>query len=419
MMKRIIIDSQSNPLLRGSEVEQHYDQRGGLCLVGSGHIVVTLDPVHREYLDYWQELGFTLPSFLTAGPFDSRYTLSELILHKPHIQQEIHTCIGSSPARVEFSFIEAPEAELADALALPVYCGFDVALNFSRKIPFKRLCAQLSIDTPTWWFHEDQERLFNEAERLLQAGKPLLFKADDGTGGMSIGGIFEVETLEQLERLVGTLRESGRRFFLEEFIFDKRADIAVHWEITDRRELRITGFFDQISPQCTYSGVSYPSTLPQRIRNVILKQLQEQIGPYLLQQGGMGYFCCDIIIDCNEQPLWIDFHPRKGAIFYIQEMVHRLARIRRHSSNPYCWHEHLKIPVQQPALLFSHLAQRLTDLLHPSDHGPFVVITNPGVIPFGYMDITGISYHSKEEAHAIFREAVSRLQGTGEIRNRL
>ena len=310
---------------------------------------------------------------------------------------------------MEFSFVEAPEAKLAEALALPAYCGFDVALTFSRKIPFKRLCSQISLDTPPWWFHEDPDRLITEARRLLQAGKALLIKADEGTGGMSIGGIFEVESLEEFEKLISPLQQGGRRFFLEKFIADKIADIAVHWEITDQSDLRITGFFDQISRQCTYSGVSYPSILPQRIHDIILEQLQNRIGPYLIQQGGLGYFCCDIIIDRNERPLWIDFHPRKGAIFYIQEMVNRLSRIRQYTSSSYCWHEHLKIPIRQTALSFSHLAERLKELLHPTEHAPFVVITNPGVIQFGYMDITGISYHSKEEAHAIFREAASRL----------
>lgn len=408
-MKRVIIDSQSNPLLRGSKQEQRYDQRGGLCLVGSGHLIVTMEPIHEEYLGYWQELGFTLPHRLTAGPSSPNFTLSEQILQHPEIQQNIHAFVDSSPSRVEFSFVEPPEEELARTLALPTYCGFDVALAFSRKIPFKRLCPQLSLATPPWWFYDDQERLFEEARRLLRSGIPLLCKANEGTGGTSIGGMYKVETLHQFESLISTLRQSQRQFFLEKFIPDKIADIAVHWEITDQRELHVTGFFDQISRNCTYNGVSYPSTLPKRLQQVVLAQLQEKLGPYLIQQGGLGYFCCDIIIDAHENPLWIDFHPRKGAIFYIQEMVRRLSQIHQHAPEWYYWHEHLQIPLQKSPSSFSDLARRLADMLHPSDHAPFVVITNPGVLQFGYLDITGISYHSSEEAHAIFNEAVFRL----------
>ena len=74
-MKRIIIDSQSSRLFVGVEVEQNYDQRGGLCEVGEGHLIITINPIDQSYLNYWSDtLGFTLPTFLVAGPFDPKYT---------------------------------------------------------------------------------------------------------------------------------------------------------------------------------------------------------------------------------------------------------------------------------------------------------------------------------------------------------
>jgi hypothetical protein len=407
ILKRIILDTQSNRVFRGLEIEQSYDQRGGLCQVGKGHLVVTTNPFDPDYIDYWKELGYTIPYLITAGPFDPLYTLSELIIQKKRIQEEIKAFAQDRHARLEFFCIEETEAELSRVLGIEAYCNFDVSIRFSRKILFKDICITLSLPTPPWIFYEDKEQLWEKGKKLLASGIPILIKANDGTGGISCGGIFKANTVEDLETVIMSIRNSEEIFFMEKLI-NKVEEVALHWEITEDGAIRIIGLFDQISKDCSYGGVSYPAAIPRSLRNLIESQLKGKLGPYLVQKGGKGYFCCDIIIDHQEVPYWIDFNPRKGAILYVWDMVRRLSKIHLNSVACSFWHEHFQVSSENGLNSFREIARKISDFLRPGEK-PFVVITNPGVIRFGYVDITGISKNSKSEAQEIFEEAKRRL----------
>ncbi|WP_207680627.1 ATP-grasp domain-containing protein [Desulfonema magnum] len=403
-MKRIIFDTQSNPLLHGAEAEQNYDQRGGLCQLDKGHIVVTTRPYQPDYIEYWKSLGFTIPHLITAGPFDPQYTLSELVVRKKAVRKTIRALANDTHSRLEFYYIEETERALCQSLGIPAYCNFDVSIPLSRKIFFKKICKALSLATPPWFFHKDKDQLFQKAKNLLLSETSILLKGDKGTGGISYRGMFEVSTTEELETAFESLTNFGKEFFIEKRI-DHKAEISLHWEITEQGELRQLGLFDRIMNNCSYVGGSYPDTIPFSVKQQIESQLRDKVGPYLIQQGAKGYFHCDIIIDKQNIPYWIDFNPRKGALLYIWDMARRLSEICFGSSDFSFWHEPLQISSNKS---FHEIITELSDLIRPGKK-PFVVITNPGVIESGSVDVTGISENSKKEAREIFEEAKRRL----------
>jgi hypothetical protein len=410
-MQRVIIDSRSNRLFRGIEIDQNYDQRGGLCQVGSGHIAFTTTPVNPEYLAYWQDLGFSLPEFITAGPFDPRYTLSELIIQKPELQATLKAITHPKQARLEFSYIEATEQALTRLLEIPAYCNFDLSLWLSRKIPFKELCVQLGLPTPRWRFDPNHEVLYEAGKTMLKAGTPVFIKVNDGTGGIGCGGMFKAETLDELTDVLEKIANYHNDLFLvEEVITEKLTEVALHWEISEAGKLLRIGIFEQISTQNSYSGAAYPAQISPATRELIVAQLTDRLVPYLVRHGGKGFFCCDLMIDRQGNPHWVDLNPRKGGILYLWDLLLRLAQLHFPAAEWYFWHEHeIKLrAAKQHAPGFADIAKPLADLLTPREK-PFVVITNPGILRFGMMDVVGISTQSREAAREVFTEAKIRL----------
>lgn len=407
-MKRIILDTRSNRFIRGRDVEQNCEQRAGLCQVGEGHLVVTRNPIDPEYLDYWKQLGFTLPHFITVGTGDPRFTLSELLLQRKEVQAQIKAWAKNTPARLEFGYIESCEAEVARLLEIPAYCNFDLSLHLSRKIPFKNLCATIGLPTPIWWIGGEDFQSYEQIKDKLRSQSLLLIKMNEGTGGISCGSMFTVRTVAEFEDVVESLIQTKESFLIEEALEHKSYEVAVHWEIQESGEMRVLGVFEQLSQDWSYIGVAFPSLLPQAIEQMILTQLQEQLGPYLLQQRGLGYYCCDLIIDQDNQPSWIDFNPRKGAIIYVWEMVRRLANIRFQSHPLNFWREDFPLPPKIEQNSFARIAAKLHPLLEPREDA-FVVIINPGIIPFNHIELVGISKSSRQAARAIFEDARKRL----------
>lgn len=404
---RVIVDTQSNRLFRGVEMEQNYDQRGGLCQVGAGHVVITTNPINNEYLEYWQNLGFSLPHLLTAGPFDTTRTLSELIMSKPNIKQDIKSLVKGKRARLEFFCIEETERRLACELGIPAYCNFDVSIQLAKKNIFKEVCETVGLPTPFWLPIHSNEQVAKEIRRILDHN-PVLVKATDGTGGISCGGMFKIEKEDDIGPVALLLQRSTEKFYLESMVADKTGEISLHWEINDRGYIKIIDIFDQLSKNFSYSGVSYPSDLPFPTQCLIEEQLMKKLGPYLVKMGGRGNYCCDIVIANHTTPYWIDLNPRKGAIVYVHDMVKRVSEARLGGAQCCFWHEHFPLPSTNEVYSFRNILNRI-DNIHTPGKNPFVVITNPGVIRFGYVDVTGISTRSKEEAKVIFQEAKARL----------
>lgn len=404
-MIRVVVDTQSNRLFRGSRMEQNYDQRGGLCQVGDGNIVITTNPIDPNYLDYWCELGFTLPNLMVAGPYDSRYTLSDLIVLNGSVQDELESILDGRDARLEFFCIEETERLLTKVLGIKPYCSFDVSIALSRKYAFKLLCEEIGLPTPLWDRCEKDDFQKKAKHFLAQYGS-FLVKSNDGTGGVVCRGMGKVENLQDIEDLISSLDMLGNCLVLEKIVQGKRYEASLHWEIDESSELRVIGIFGQLSDNFGYSGSYSPIALEAETHRLIINQLIDILSPALMKRGALGFFCCDLIIDDDNNVFWIDLNPRKGAIIYTYSMVERLSNIHFGGSNLIFFHQHC--PIGSTGCSFEEVRSKVSDLLVPSRE-PFVVITNPGVIEFGYVDITGISLYSVEEARSIFEIAKSRL----------
>ncbi|MEY3784414.1 MAG: hypothetical protein RLZZ230_736 [Candidatus Parcubacteria bacterium] len=196
--KRVLIETQSNKLFQGCEAEQDYDQRGGLCQVGEGHVVVVTNPIDTDYLTYWQGLGFTLPKIIVAGPFDKKCTLANLIVSKESVLREIKEAVGDSDARLEFFWIEESERNLAAVLKVSPYCNFDVSINLACKYVFKKTCESLGLNTAPWVGAHSAKELVQVTQSFFSPGNNVLIKASNGTGGISLGGIRNVATHDEL-----------------------------------------------------------------------------------------------------------------------------------------------------------------------------------------------------------------------------
>jgi len=403
---RIIIDSQSNRLFRGVKLEQNYDQRGGLCQVGEGHVLITTHPIDSDYLTYWQNLGFTLPTMYTVGPFNPEYTLSELIMKNSEIKKLLEQSIDGDVARLEFFCIEETEKKLANYLGIPSYCQFDLALSLSSKIAFKQVCHDIDLNTAPWESCYCQDELTDAVYRFLSRGGSVLVKTDDGTGGIACGGMHKISSMKEL---VDVQSDIVFPVIVERLIEYKKAEVSVHWEIDEQGQAHFIGIFGQLSKAFGYSGAFYPSDLSDPLLAVIQDELHNKLIPFLQNQNGLGYFCCDILIDNTGMVLWTDFNPRKGAILYVHDMTRRIREIHLNNKRRYFWHEHCYFG--DGKISFLSITKKLDSLLVPNKQA-FVVVTNPGVIPFGYVDITGISSISITDAQSIMERAKIEL-GTG------
>lgn len=406
-MIRVIIDSQSNRLFQGIPSEQDYDQRGGLCQVGEGNIVITTNPIDGDYLKYWQEIGFSLPYLLTAGPFDPNCTLSDLIIRNPTLQQEIKSLVNGSDARLEFFCIENSERELAEVLGIEPYCNFDVSIHLSRKHNFKSLCKKIGLSTPEWLIGGDRNDLAVQGQKLLSDySQPFLVKSVDGTGGISCGGMALVTNKEELTKLCDNCAGLSNQFILEYLIPDKAIELSIHWQITKNHELLITNIFGQLSDNFAYTGAYGPVSISPSIKDEIISTLKNIFAPALIESSAIGFFCCDLIIDTSGKVFWIDFNPRKGAIIYIHDMISRLSRNIFNGEKLHFFHRHCHIDRR---LSFWEIYEKIGHLLVPSKE-LFVVITNPGLIEHGYIDITGISHYSIDEAKESFTNVEKTLK---------
>lgn len=405
--KRVIIETQSNKLFRGVEAEQDYDQRGGLCQVEEGDVIVVTNPIDRAYLAYWKDLGFTLPKIIEAGPFDETRTLADLIMAKQDVQKEIKAAVGDADARLEFFWIEESERQLAAVLGISPYCTFDVSIPLSCKHAFKRTCEAIGLPTAPWIGGRTPEDLIEASRSFFSIGNSVLVKASNGTGGISLGGIRKVSTHEELVADLPYIKKMHAPLVAEKMV-DKAAEVSIHWEMKEDGGVVIVDIFDQLAENFSYAGTAYPSELDPMIKEKIKHDLIEILAPYLRAHNAKGYFCCDLMIDRNGNAYWTDLNPRKGAIMYVHDMARRLAK--KHfadESGYFFWHEHFS--TGKEGLGFSDVRTTLRDLLCPTKERPFVVVTNPGVIRHGGLDITGFSLRSRNEAHDVAHQAKRRF----------
>lgn len=406
-MRRIILDTQSNSRFIGVLLEQMYDQRGGLCQLDENGVLVTTELINPDFLNYWRGLGLTLPQLFIAGPFDPSCTLSQLILRNTELQQQIRASVNGDPSRLEFFWIEESERHVAEALGIPAYCNFDVAISLSRKPAFKRFFNKIGLRTPSWFSCHNTQDLATHGKVLLQSGS-FLVKAQDGTGGIACGAMECIENEAELATFISKQHNFGDEFVAEE-VMDKMAEVSLHWEMLDDGHVRIINIFEQLSSGFSYAGAVWPPRgISEATRAQICHEAETILLPALQKLGALGFFCCDILVDKSGVPWWFDLNPRKGAIIYVHDMVRRLSEHHVGQNHGYFRHEHLRLPECADGWSFGKIQHILADLLIPGDPA-FSVVSNPGVISHGYCDITGISWVSAEAAEKCLEEAKQRL----------
>jgi len=390
VIKRVFIDTQSNELFRGFEGEQNYDQRA-LCQAGRGDVLVITNPIDPEYLAYWSGLGFDLPTIIHAGPFEPSQTLSDHVCDKKVVMDKILEAIGDSDARLEFFWVSERERRLADFLQVPPYCNFDVSIGLASKVSFKHLCEEIGLQTAPWIGVDSVEEIPYRWQGRFPSCDPVLIKASNGTGGKSLGTICRLESFLDLQDRQSELGKLSAPLVVEK-ILDVSSEVSIHWEMTMGGEMIIHGIFDQLTNDFSYAGTAFPTVLSPELQVVIRESLANVLMPYLQQAEASGFFCCDLLIDRSGVVHWTDFNPRKGAIVYIHDCMRRLTQIHFPGRDVYCWHEHSCL---KAGSAFDDVRQCLGRSLAVSEETPFVVITNPGIIAHGGLDITGVSLQSR------------------------
>lgn len=405
-LTRIIIETQSHEFFCGEESEQDYDQRGGLCQVGAGDVVVTTNPIDTDYLAYWERLGFSLPTIVCAGPFDPQCTITELITQKDEVQKSIRGTLNGAPARIEPFWIADSDVCLPEVLGVPMYCNPDVSMKLACKYNFKLLCEEIGLPTAPWIGASSVQDLIDKYCSSSFQDSPILVKSTNGIGGMNLGGICIFESSEDLKHQ-RTKLDAMLTPLIAEAKIDVAAEVGVHWEINEEGEVNVIGIFDQLAENFSYIGTAFPTRISQNVKDKIYQNLTDMLLPELLRKKALGFFCCDVLIDSQENIYWTDFNPRKGAILYTFDMVERLSKIIS-LKKYYVWHQHVALP--EDMRTFKKVENCLRNFLQPSLVSDFVVLTSPGLISHGSMDVTGISTRSHESAHQVVRQVKKVLQ---------
>lgn len=398
---RIIIDSQSNPLFLGSEYEQAYDQRGGLCHGKMGDLVVTTKPYDPAYLSYWESLGFEMPELLVVGNGNASTPLSTDVLRSERALSHIWSHCRGGERRVEFFVVEEPEVNLGKRLSVKVYSNLELARHYGSKPEFRRLAEEIGLPLVEGGIFHSFDAAKRFIESTIKSGEKVLIKSERGTGGEKLTSLAILSDVAAFDDAIGRISHLGYEFLVEKLIPDPRVEVSLHWEIDFDGTHRFLGIYDQLVESHSYIGAGYPSSLDSETEAVLVRRLHNQLIPKLKSLGYVGYGCVDVNVQPEEH--WMDFNPRKGAIRYIDDAVKRL--FAKHQ--PFFWHTSFK--VGHPTSIES-IQQILGPMLNKDEErGWMVLATNPGLYPFGTVDLTGISLRSREEARERFEDARERL----------
>ncbi|OGZ73798.1 MAG: hypothetical protein A2998_02045 [Candidatus Staskawiczbacteria bacterium RIFCSPLOWO2_01_FULL_37_25b] len=399
---RIIIDTQSNPLFQGSVLEQAYGLRGGLCEGGKDDIVVVANNFDKDYLKYWKGLGFDMPTILVTQNGCPELTLSQLIMRDNAVSKKLKAIASRNGcARLEFFCIEESERQLAEHLGIPAYCNFDFAFKFAKKPCFRRFCLQHNIPVVEGMCCKNLQEAEHFINGLHQRGISALVKSESGTGGIACGGAVKIDPGDNIKAKLEGIKFIGQEFVVEKTIESVREEISIHWEVQFDGQIRVVGIQDQLAKNFGYSGVSMPSSIDPGEMAHLKKILLGVLAPEMRNIGAIGFFSCDVILSPEEH--WMDFNPRKGAAIYVRQMINRLQKKHFPDNQLFIWHEHNKV---SDTISFEKVRKVLGSLIVPGhDSKRLIVITNSGVMPYGYLDITAISTVSREDARGHFEKA--------------
>lgn len=393
---RIFIGSQSNPHFLGFLSEQMFEQRD-LTQAHNGDILVTTEPIDQLYLDYWHNhLKYSLPTMITAGPFEPTKVLSDLIIGKPDIQDKIKSSINGASPRLEFFTPMPSEEVLVEHLGLPAYTNFDFAKEMQKKLVFKKLCEEIGISTLPYIALDPSVTWEQVIDSLGVNRDGYIAKHIYGTGGAGLGTIIPLKSENDFLNLKGS-----ENYIIERMIVVSM-EICVHWEIDFNGQVHFKNKFEQLAENVSYVGTIFPTEIPKNLWDKIWNEylvLTQKIA----ELKGLGFMCCDILVDEHGKFYWSDLNPRKGAILFIHDAVSRFLKNHDMTEVPhFVRHKHNKAKVKS----FNELKQTLGDMLNLTENG-IVIVTNPGVIEYGMVDLTAISFLSHEHAFCILDEAIN------------
>ena len=390
---RVLLDSQSNPHFSGVVSEQDYDQRAALSQGEGNDIAVTTNPIDPLYISYWKGLGFEIPHLVVAGPFEKEKILSTLILKKNKVQEELLKKINGSPARLEFFTPSSNEEQLAKTLGIPAYVDFGFANEFQKKSSFKNLCKKINISTlPHVDISGGEKPSWNEIQNILGfSPHGYIAKHIFGTGGKGLGTIINLSE-DIYSKLEGD--------YIIERVVEISTEIAVHWEIDFDSNVNFIGYFKQLAKDKAYIGSMFPAVIEDNLWNKIYSEyliLTKEI----VKLNGLGFMCCDIIVDSEGNFYWSDLNPRKGAILFVFDAVRRLLRNYSLEKTPYfVVHEQIKCPRISS---FGQLQEKIKEYLDFNNQG-FLLVTNPGLVPHGSIDLTSISFVNHEHSMVLLEK---------------
>ncbi|HEY5588756.1 MAG TPA: ATP-grasp domain-containing protein [Candidatus Paceibacterota bacterium] len=391
--QRIIIDSQSNPHFLGEESEQNYDQRAALSQGGKGDIVITTNPIDPEYIEYWKGLNFEIPVLITAGPYKKEKVLSNLIFEKEDIQKEITANLNRKMPRLEFFTPSINEEILANHLNLPTYINFDFAKKMQKKSEFKKLCREINIHTLPYVLLNQEIKWKDVIDILGENDKGYIAKHIYGTGGAGLGTIIQIKSENDFNSLFGS----------EDYIIEKLVDISMeitlHWEIDFNGKVHFINFFEQLAENISFVGTIFPIKISKKLWHVIYHEY-DILTKKILELKGLGFMCCDIIIDNNGDFYWSDLNPRKGAILYVYDTVNRFLESNNINNSYWVRHKQIKSRVKS----FSELKSILEERLSLKNDG-IIISINPGLIQHGKCDLIALSFINHEHSLEMLSEA--------------
>lgn len=390
--RKILIDSQTPGLFIGQPSEQAYDARA-MAIAREGDIIITTSPIDPEYLSYWRGLGFGLPNFLHAGPFQPDKCLSTLILNNQNVRRELAQLNKEDYELHFFITVDGVEEKVAKELGFPAYVNFNFADRYRNKQIAKMLFAEAGVPTLPHLYSKDAGFSFEKCEQQLGKG-PYLAKDIFGSGGKKLNTIIEFSNKEELTAIP-----------FDAFIVERKinlfTEIACDWEMGYLGKSKLITWRYQLSENDSFCGTKFPVVVQDKLAEMLDAEYQK-LTRSISAKGGLGHMSCDILIDQDMNSWWSDLNPRKAASFYVCQSVKDLMEIQGRQTPYYFHHKHAH--THSRGVVFDNIRKVLGDYLDPTKEN-FILVTNPNVIPYGTVDLTGVSRKSIEEATEILQNA--------------
>jgi hypothetical protein len=397
LTKIIFIDSQSPLMFVGKESEQAYDARA-LALAREGDIIITTSPVDSAYLSYWKGLGFTLPTFMHAGPYENDKCLSTLILDKEPIKQQLMSLNRDEYELHFFLTVDGVEEQVAKTLGFSSYVNFNFAATHRNKETAKKLFIESGIPTLPYLSSLDPQLSFEKVHEVLGSGSYLV-KELYGSGGKSLNTIYEFSNQEGYNEIP-----------FADFIIERKIsllkEIAYDWQIHYDGNPSLIRRRQQLSENDSFCGTMFPVAVTPHLSERLHGEY-EKLVQNISAKGGIGHMSCDILIDADGNSWWSDLNPRKAASHYVCQAVTELMEMRKVDPASYSFH-HKHAHTHTSGVTFSQVREVLQNVLDPS-LSRFVLVTNPNVIPYGTVDVTAVSLHGSEDATLLLNETFEKI----------